>query len=583
MMGVRGLIVVLAVGLPAIAGGCNDSASTDKTAAVGRDDERPWLVDRTIESGIEFVNDAGATGNRLLPEIMGAGVGLFDYDGDGDLDVYLVNGNRSLRGAKAMGSSASEIVTNRLYRQDADGRFTDVTASSGLGDGGFGMGLAVGDVDNDGDADVYVTNFGPDRLYLNGGDGTFEDVTVSAGIDVPGWSCSAAFFDYDRDGLLDLYVTQYVVFDPSKRCLNHSGEPIYCGPKAFAPVHDVLLRNTGQGRFVDVSEAAGIGIGAVAGAGLGVVCEDFNDDGWIDVYVANDADPNHLWVNRRDGTFEDLAVQLGAAYNLHGQPEAGMGVVADDLGNRGVYDLFVTHLVGETNTLYRRRGAGFVDFTGPAGLGPSSQALTGFGTCAFDIELDGDLDLAVANGRVRRGPLLSSANVGPTWNPLAEPNLVYLNDGSGRFDIAAEPAFCQTTEISRGLAMGDIDGDGDLDLLLGNVESPARLYVNEGPRSGHWLIVRAVDPRWNRDALGARVTVEAGGRTLTRSIRRSAGYLSSHDPRAHFGFGEAEQVESLIVRWPDGTKERFGPPEYNHGIGCVDCVVELRRGEGARL
>ncbi len=575
-MSARPLIVAALAGLQAIGGGCGDAADAVDPTRHGGVSGREWLVDRTVESGLDFVYDAGATGLRYLPEIMGAGVGLLDYDGDGDLDVYLVNGNHNLPGAEPGGD-----VTNRLYRQDEGGRFADVTAASGLGDTGFGMGVAVGDIDNDGDPDVYVTNFGPDRLYLNRGDGTFEDVTLAARIHVPGWSCSAAFFDYDLDGFLDLYVTQYVVFDPAQQCRNHAGQPIYCGPKAFTAAHDVLLYNagaTGQPRFVNASRDSGIA--STAGAGLGVVCEDFNDDGWIDVYVANDADPNHLWINRADGTFEDRAVQLGVAYNLHGQPEAGMGVVADDLGNRGVFDLFVTHLVGETNTLYRRRdtGDGYVDTTGLSGLGPSSQPLTGFGTCVFDIELDGDLDLAVVNGRVRRGPLLPGAGVGPPWDLLAEPNLMYLNDGSGRFRTATDvaPSFCQTTEISRGLAMGDLDGDGDLDLVLGNVESPARLYINDAPRAGRWLMVRAVEPKWNRDALGARITVESGGRTLTRSIRRSAGYLSSHDPRAHFGLGEADRVESLTVRWPGGARERFA-------VECVDCVVEVRRGQGQML
>ena len=558
--------------------GCSDAPTGLGGAARASSESTDvqWLTEITSESGLDFVHESGATGALHTPEIMGAGAALWDFDNDGDLDVYLVNGNHTLPDARA-----AEGPTNRLYRQEADGRFTDVTAESGLGDSGYGMGVAIGDIDNDGLKDVYVSNYGPDRLYRNRGDGTFEDITEAAGIDVDGWSCSVAFFDYDRDGFLDLYVTQYVAYDPRERCYDRAGRLDYCGPKEFPPVSDVLLHNNGNPAapgFTDVSAKAGIA--SVAAAGLGVVCEDLNDDGWPDVYVANDAYANNLWLNQHDGTFRDAAVVMGAAYNLHGQPEAGMGVLAADLNNDTAPDLFVTHLRVETNTHYRNLGggAGFADVTGETGLGASSMVFTGFGVAALDIELDGDLDLVVANGRVNRLDPLPGASVEPPWDLLAEPNLFYLNDGRGRFELLDGPvaSFCSPIEITRGLVVGDVDSDGDLDLLITNIHGPVRLYRNDAPRRGHWLIVSAIDPRLRRDAVGARITVVSGGRRLVRTIASTSSYLSSCDPRAHFGLGSVDRVDRIEVRWPDGRQERFRGTE-------VDRRVRLLRGAGESM
>lgn len=397
--------------------------TTERTLAVST-----WLVDVTAERGPHFTHETGATGKLLMPEIMTSGVALFDYDGDGDLDLYFTNGNFELSGAPERGRPV-----NRLYRLEADGRYVDATDGSGLGDAGYGMGVAVGDVDNDGDVDLYLTQYGSDRLYVNRGDGTFEDATEAAGIDVDGWSSSAVFFDFDRDGWLDLYVARYVRYEPDRKCTDVAGRPSYCSPQVFRPEHDVLLRNAGDGSFIDVTEAAGIR--ASLGAGLGVVAQDFDQDGWVDVYVANDAHANHLWINKWDGTFRDEAMQRGVAYSMDGQAEAGMGVVAADFDNDLDLDLFVTHLDRETNTLYRNRGNGrsFEDVTGPSGLASSSRTLTGFGTTAFDLELDGDLDLVVVNGRVTRGRPRAASRVGPPWDAFAEPNLIYVNDGDAHF------------------------------------------------------------------------------------------------------------------------------------------------------
>ena len=532
-----------------------------------------WFSDQTAASGLSFVHETGARGEMHLPEIMGGGVALFDAEGDGDLDVFFTSGDFEREPGEAVGGPGR----GRLFRHEAGLKFVDVTAASGLDEARYGMGAAVGDVDNDGDADLFLTNFGADQLYLNRGDGSFEDRTERAGIDVQGLSCSAVFCDYDLDGFLDLYVTRYVRYDPRQVCRNSSGQRDYCGPRAFNPASHVLLHNNGDGTFRDVSERAGLS--RVAAAGLGVVCEDLNDDGRPDFYVANDQYANYLWLNRGDGTFEEQAVVLGAAYNLEGKAESGMGVIAADLDSDLDLDLFVTNLKGETNTLYRNLGRGsFEDATGGAGLAQSSLPYTGFGTVAFDVELDSDLDLLVANGRVFRGAPYPRPDVPEPWSFFAEPNLFYLNDGQGRFTAEprlAEP-FTAPIEISRGLATGDLDEDGDVDLVVTHVQGPAHLLRNDAPRAGHWLSVLAIDPALRREAIGARLTLEAGGRRFLRTVSRGFSYLSSNDPRAHFGLGAAESVSRLEVRWPDGLTERFEVPG-------VDRALTLKRGEGRAL
>jgi hypothetical protein len=529
----------------------------------------PWFTDITRAAGIDFVQESGATGELHMPEIMGGGVAFLDGEGDGDLDLYLVNGNRELPGFEEDAQHA-----NRYYRQEAPGSFADATEESGLGDRHYGMGAAVADADNDGDEDVYLTNYGPNRLFGNDGAGRFADAGERAGVAGGGWSTSAAFFDLDRDGLLDLYVCRYVEFDAGKDCFDNAGRADYCGPKAFPPVHDLLFRNSGAGVFRDATLASGIG--AQAAAGLGVVCLDLDDDGWQDVYVANDAYPSFLWRNRGDGTFRDEALQRGAALNLNGQAQAGMGVVSADFDRDGRMDLFKTHLREETNTLYLNLGkAGFRDATGASGLGPASMRFTGFGTAALDFDRDEDVDLLVVNGAVFHGPRLPGVELPPPWDEFAEPNHLYLNDGRARFReesvLAGELA--SRVEISRGLAAGDVDGDGDPDLLLGNVAGLARLYRNDAPSSGHWLTVRCLDPRYSRDALGARVEVFFCGQSLVQVLGSSWSYLSSSPARAYFGLGACTAVERIEVRWPDGLHERFGGSPVNR-------VLELSRGSG---
>lgn len=547
-------------------GGSATSQQTSKTIS------QAWFTEITQEVGLDFVHENGASGRQLLPEIMNGGVALFDYDNDADLDLYFVNGNESLPHL-----DASDGARNRLYRLNDDGRYEDVTESSGLGDTGYGMGVAIGDIDNDGHPDVYVTNLGHDQLYRNRGDGTFENITKASGVDVDGWSASVGFLDYDIDGLLDIYVVKYVQWAPRK-CFSANGRPDYCGPQAFIPVHDVLLHNIGSGRFVDVSESSGIA--SVKAAGLGVVCEDFNADGRIDLYVTNDAYANHLWINQGNGTFVDQAVSMGAAFNLHGSPEAGMGVTSNDFDQDGDPDLFMTHLVQESNTFYRNLGGdlGFSDVTSDVGLSWNSMPYTGFGVAAFDIELDGDLDLLVLNGRVKRWEMIPNAGVPAPWDELAEPNLLYLNQGRGRFLEGNEygGTLCSRVEISRGLAVGDIDQDGDMDIVMTNIKSPSRLYRNDAPRSGSWLAIRALDPRLKRDAIGAQVVMVAGARRLTRTISRTFSYMSSSDPTAYFGLGDISHIDRIEVKWLDGLHEWFQPPPLNRR-------VTLERGGGNKL
>ena len=527
------------------------------------------LEDVTAAVGLAFTCETGPIDGHPLARIMGGGVALLDVEGDGDLDLYLVNGAERLEG----GGGRPGAAVNRLFLQE-DGRFRDATAGSGLGDDSFGMGVAVGDVDNDGRPDVYVTNYGPDRLYANRGDGTFEDVTAASGVDVPGWSCSATFLDLDRDGWLDLYVTRYVEDDPEKPCHGSSGKRDFCSPKAFQPAYDVLLRNRGDGTFEDVSARSGVA--SKAAPGLGVVAEDLDDDGWIDLYVANDGHANFLWRNRGDGTFEDVAIQYGVAFNARGAPEASMGVLAEDLDGDLRMDLFCTHLKNESNTLYGNLGTAFQDRTTTSGMSVASTPFTGFGTVALDVELDGDLDLALVNGRVLAGEVEPGAQPDGPWAAYAEPNQLLLQDRGHFAPVAAgAEALTGPVEISRGLAAGDLDRDGDLDLVLTNLRGPARVLQNVAPRRGAWLAVRALDPaHGGREALGARVVVEAGGRRFARTVRRASSYLSSSEPVPRFGLGPAGRVERIEVRWPDGAREVFA--------GCdVDREVVLRRGEGS--
>ena len=527
--------------------------------------EPPALLTEITASVIsDDLSEDWPAGTYLVPEVTGGGVALFDYDGDGDLDIYQVRFPPPGR--------PRAPARNRLFRQEADGRFRDVSVAAGLGDPGYGQGVAVGDADNDGDLDVYVTNFGADAFYLNNGDGSFRNRTEAAGFAGDQWSSSAGFVDYDRDGDLDLYVVHFVDFVPPRACKGDVLPLAYCGPNNFQGTLDTLYRNDGDGSFTDVTAEAGI---TSPGKGLGVVFADLTGDGLVDFYVANDSEANQLWVNNGDGGFVEEAILRGIAFNGHGQPEASMGVAIGDVNGDARLDLFMTHMENESNTLYlATEHQIFSDHSDASGMAVVDLPFTGFGCGFFDFDNDGDLDLALVNGRVRQGRVLPGAAGGAFWGAYAEPNLLFRNDGAGRFtDVSARAGgFAGRPATSRGLAFGDLDRDGDVDLVVGNIGGPPRLFRNDAPPPGaHWLMVRALAGK--RDALGAEVTLRAGGRKLVRLVQTAYSYASSNDTRVHFGLGPIERIEAIEVTWPDGSRERF------RATG-VDRELSLHKGRG---
>ena len=530
------------------------------------------------ETGLQFRHFTGATGEFFMPEIMGSGVALFDFDGDGDLDVYLPQGTRlDVTKPELFPPPAGQERVHRLFRNELKEagrlRFTDVTERAGVGHNGYGMGTATGDYDNDGDLDLYVTNFGHNVLYRNNGNGTFADVTSAAGVDDERWSASAAFLDYDRDGDLDLFVANYIDFSTkgNKNCFASTGERDYCTPSIYRPVPARLFRNEGGEKFVDLTLASGIG--SAFGPGLGVACADFNADGWLDIYVANDGAANILWMNKRDGTFEEVGLMSGAAYAVDGVARAGMGIASGDFDNDADEDLIVTNLRREGSTLYRNEGKGlFRDATAEFGLAQSSFLSTGFGAGWFDYDNDGRLDLFTANGAVT---LLETQKGTPY--PFAQRNQLFHNQGPARkfaeTTAAAGPAF-ERAEVSRGAAFGDIDNDGDIDIVVSNNNGPARLLRNENGSRSHWLQVRLQGVKDNRSGLGARVAVlRKGMPPLWRRCGTDGSYLSSSDATVHFGLGASSALEAVEVHWLNGGREVWT------GIKA-DILVTLRQGSG---
>jgi hypothetical protein len=537
-------------------------------------DNRPVFVDDAAAAGLTFTHVNGPTGQYYMPEIMGAGVALFDYDNDGNLDVFLVQGGPlDAHGVRTSGPSC------RLFRNDLtvgpDGRrvlrFTDVTEKAGLALRSYGMGAAVGDYDNDGYLDLFVTGFGSSTLFHNNGDGTFTDVTAKAGLADPLWATSAAFVDYDRDGRVDLFVAHYVDFSiaGNKVCHDAVGARDYCSPRAYNPVAAKLYHNDGNGHFTDVSERAGVT--KAYGAGLGVATGDYNEDGWPDLYVANDATPNQLWINRRDGTFADEGLLSGAAVNVSGNPEGSMGIASGDVNLDGHEDLFVTNIIGETFALYLNDGhAVFEDARVRSGLAALTAAFTGFGTNWFDYDNDGLLDLFVANGAVN---VLDAQRGQP--QPFRMANQLLHNLG-GRFEDAGAiggPVF-QRLGIGRGAAFGDIDNDGDVDIVVTNNAGAAILLRNqtvENRSPNHWLQIRLEQPSGDRFAFGAWVGVERPGKpTLWRRVRTDGSYLSASDVRLNFGLGSSPAISGVTVQWPDGQRQRWTDVR-------ADRLVTLRR------
>lgn len=497
---------------------------------------------------IRFNHANGMVGERWLVEIMGAGAGLADFDGDGLLDVYLVQGG-------PLADRSGKLPCDRFYRQIGGDalRFEDVTDKSGVCADGYGMGVASGDFDNDGDVDLFVANFGANHLLENLGDGRWRDIAAAAGVAGDAWSVSASFADLDGDGRLDLYVGNYLdfAFANRKRCTDNESRPSYCSPEVYEPAPDRLYRNLGDGRFADVSAAAGIH--AASGAALGVVIRDFDNDGKQDIFVANDMADNLLWMNRGDGTFADDALMAGVAVNGDGMVEASMGVAAQDFDADCDIDLFLTHLAAQTNTLYVNNGRGwFTDRANTTGVAAASIPDTGFGTAWFDADNDGDLDLFSANGAVTA---IAGQAPGPLGLPLRQPNRLWLNDGERYREAPNVDAF-QLAEVSRGTALGDVDNDGDLDLLVTNNRGPARLYRNDST-TGHWLGISLADADGST-TIGSRVQLEGAACTV-RHVAADGSYGSANDSRVHFGLGADATPKHVRVVWSDGRAQRFGP------------------------
>jgi hypothetical protein len=546
---------------------CSRSAATAK----------PSFRDIAAESGLRFRHFTGATGKFYLPEIMGSGVALIDYDGDGDLDVFLVQGAMLEPGGMALfplplGSKPGNRLFRNMLEETGKLRFEDVTEHAGLAFTACGVGVAVGDYNNDGYPDLYVTNFGPNVLYRNNGNGTFTNVTKEADVEDGSWSSSATWVDYDNDGFLDLYVAHYLDFTVkgNKECSDTTGKRDYCSPSAYKPVRDRLYRNLGNGKFQDVTSAAGIG-GAI-GAGLGVLAADFNEDGWPDIYVADDGSANLLWMNNGDGTFREAALLSGAAYAENGVARAGMGVTAGDFDASGHESLFVTNLTREGATLYRNNGHGsFIDVTARFGLSQPTFSGTGFGVEWFDYDNDGRPDLFIANGAVT---IVESLR-GEAY-PFHQRNVLLHNEGTRFRETSAEvgPVF-SLSEVGRGVAFGDIDNNGTVDIVVANNNGPARLLLNESAPRGHWLEVKLEGTKSNRAGIGARITILRPGQpTLLKHAHTDGSYLSASDSRVHFGLGSATEV-TVAVAWPAGLRE-----EWN-GVKA-DALVTLREGAGKK-
>lgn len=529
----------------------------------------PLFVDRAAEWGLAFTYRTGQSGELYMPEIMGGGAALFDYDGDGDLDAFVVQGHPLQPGSADPGPAGwGRLFRNELISEKGSSplpRFIDVTEASGLRATGYGMGVATGDYDDDGRVDLYLANFGANQLWKNLGGGRFTDVTSAAGVDDPRWSTGATFFDFDRDGRLDLFVLNYVDFSVARNttCFAPSTRKDYCGPAAFPAVTSRLFRNRGDGTFEDASLRSGIG--KKAGPGLGVAAADLNGDSWPDLFVANDGADNFLWLNQRDGTFKEEGLISGVAVNAAGRPEAGMGIALGDADGDGDDDLLITHLTAETNTFYANLGQGFFeDATARSGLGAPSLPMTAFGTNWLDVENDGWLDLVAVNGAVN---LSGAMGQGEGLAPYAQPDQLFRNLGGAKFaDASAEagPAFT-TPKVSRGAAFGDVDNDGDTDALVVDADTPVRLLVNEAAGKNPWLGLRLVGrppgAKAERDLPGARVEVaRKGAPSLWRRAATDGSYESASDPRVLVGLGGAADVAGLKVYWPDGLVETFQPP-----------------------
>ncbi len=585
----RALLAWSAAGVLAACGsadrGSPESAGTGAPSVAALDPSIPLFIDRAAETGLDFVHFNGMSGSFYQPEMMAPGVGLLDYDNDGDLDVYLVQGELLGAGTPMAPLPEGQPHGDRLFRNDLDVRpdgtralrFTDVTAQSGLPAGGYGMGVAAGDYDNDGWVDLYLTRFGANRMLRNRGDGTFADVSRETGTDEPSWGVPASFLDFDRDGWLDLFVGNYLNYtlDTHTQCYNRSGPPDYCPPEVSPPAPSRLYRNRGDGTFADVTAAAGLG--RDFGPALGAASADFDNDGWIDLFVANDQQENQLWVNQ-GGAFRNLALLRGVALGAAGDAKADMGVDAGDFDNDGDEDLFITELTGQGSTLYVNDGAGlFEDLSAAFGIRAASLPYTGFGAGWIDVDNDGWLDVVAVNGSVTQ----QLEALGPDNPfPLDQRNQVFRNLGGLRFaDVTdrAGAAFARS-EVSRGAAFGDVDNDGDTDVLVANAAGRVELLINQAGHRRDWIGLRLVGGAAPRDRLGARVAVAGSdGIMRRRRVRVDGSYASAHDPRVLIGLGdEAAKALSVRVIWPDGRTEEWSAVPVGRYSTLVQGEAEAR-------
>jgi len=542
--------------------GCSAPSSSVSFPAIVTG-EPAWFEDVTAAKKIDFRHEPGPVGECSMPQIVGSGGAFCDLDGDGRDDLLLLTNG-----------GPNSTSKNALYRQNADGSFADVSEGSALNFAAYSMGVAVGDIDNDGRPDVLITEYRGARLFRNEGGMKFRDITNESQLNNPFWGMSAAFFDFDRDGWLDLVIANYVDYDPSQVCRTATGERDYCAPKVFKGTPTKLFRNLGQNpvKFADVTIPSGL-VNHM-GPGLGVVCADFTGDDWPDIFVANDGKPNHLFVNRQNGTFREEAITRGIAYNYNGLAMAGMGIAINDLDRDGLWDLFVTHLTTETNTLWKQGPSGlFKDVSSPWGLTSTRWRATGFGTIAEDFDADGWPDLAIVNGRVFRDPTPPRDDVDPNWSPYAERNQLLAHTGQNKFrDIShTTPALCSRRNVARGLATADFDQDGAMDLLVTRIGDQPQLLRNVAAGSRKYLQIRAMTGP--RDALGATIVVHASGTKQHRLIHSGDSYLTARSPIAHFGLNDAEKFDSVDVVWPDGKRESFPGAATNQRL-------TIRQGEG---
>ncbi|MDE0190361.1 MAG: CRTAC1 family protein [Gammaproteobacteria bacterium] len=540
------------LGFCLLIGGCS--------GARGGGEDGVWFEDEAPPRGIDFHHRSGFAGRHLMPEIMGGGVALVDVDGDADLDLYLVQSG-SLYSDEETGTVDR---SNRLYFNEG-GTFEQAEDGHGAGDKGYGLGIAAGDYDNDGDLDLYVTNYGPNVLLRNDGNGNFEDVTGVSGVGDPGYSTAATFADLDADDDLDLFVVNYIHWDFAvERDCFIAGVLTYCPPTNYsAPMRDRVYRNNGDGTFTDTSAESGLN--AAFGTGLGAASADFDGDGLTDVFVANDMMVNQLWLNRGGLRFVDEAAYRGVAVDSHGLAKSGMGVAAADADDDGDTDVLVVNLAEQTDSFYRNEGAWFVDATEAVGLATTSRRYTRFGVVLADFDNDGRLDLYEANGGV------APSETKHEGDEFAEPNTLLRGTSDGRFEEVLPPGGTAETLIhtSRGLAVGDIDDDGGLDLVVGNRDAPPYLLMNRVPNRGNWIRFR-VRTQTGRDAHGATVSATVGTRRQHRRVAPEGSYVASSDPRVHFGLADETEVTDVTIRWLTGESELFG----NFDAGRVHDIVE---------